>query len=63
MKDNPILAVIKVNTNKGLTEIVLRDNTNVHEAVDRIIAYGGMKGDMKFYLEGFLYAKINEARS
>ena len=62
-KDCSILAVIRINTCKGLTEIILRDNTNIHETVDRVIAYGGLKGgDMKSYLEGYLYAKLNEAR-
>ena len=36
-KDFPVLAVIKIATTKGTTEIILRDNTNVHESVDRLI--------------------------
>lgn len=61
-KENSILVVIKISTSKGQTEIVLRENTNISEAADRIIVYGGMKGDLKSFLEGYLFSKLNEAR-
>lgn len=53
----PVIAVIKITTSKGPVEIFLRENTNIQETADRLVAYGGLKADMKAYLEGYLVSK------
>lgn len=57
-KELPVLAVIKINTSKGIAEVILRDSTNITESVDRLMQYGNMKIDMKGYLEGYLFGKL-----